>query len=208
MYDILFLGYEFLTEFVPFFIALLLFRRKRGRASMHFSKRYYFLILVFALYIMAVFHVTGAGTIYNARGLRVADMWERINIIPFSNRIDMVGYLLNVVMFLPFGFLVPLIWKEMGKAAKICASGIAFSLLIELSQLLSSRGTDVDDLILNTLGTAVGFLLYKGWDRVTKSGYQLENVESMQMPVYIAAMYLGRCLLFNYLGILCLVYGF
>lgn len=208
MYTILAFGYEFLSEFVPFLIVLMLFRRTQGKYSAPFSKPDYALPVVFAFYIMAVFYVTDAGTIYDAMTAKLEDMKDRINLIPFSNKIDVIGYVLNIVMFVPLGFLVPLIWKRMGKASYIILTGFAFSLLIETSQLLSYRGTDVDDLILNTLGAAVGFLLYKAWDNVTKSKYQLDSINTIELPVYILAIYLGRFLLFHRLGLIKLIYGY
>lgn len=207
MYPILAFGYEFLSEFVPFFAILMLFRRIPGKYAVPFSKRHYVLPVIFALYIMAVYHVTGAGTIYEAVTVRFEDLKYHVNLIPFSRQINVMGYLLNIVMFLPLGFLVPLIWKRMGNISYIVLTGLAFSLLIELSQLLSSRGTDIDDLILNTFGAVLGFLLYKVWDKLTKSKYPLDGVGTLELPVYILVLYLGRCLLFNRLGLIKLVYG-
>lgn len=206
MYTVLALGYEFVTEFVPFFIVMLLFRRNRGKYVTPFSKRHYFAVILFTLYIMAVFHVTGAGTIYNAMTGRIGQMKERINWIPFSRTIDPVGYGLNVVMFLPFGFLVPMIWKKMGKASVLTA-GFSFSLLIELSQLFSYRGTDVDDLIMNTLGAAVGLWMYRIWDNLTKSKFQLDGIPTIELPAYILTIFLGRFLLFHQVGLIHLIYG-
>lgn len=208
MYQILAFGYEFLTELIPFLIVLLLFRRGRGKFVKPFSGADYVLPVVFACYIMAVFHVTGAGTLYDAMTAELGEMQERINLVPFSNKIHVLGYLLNVVMFLPLGFLVPLIWKGIGKFSHILITGADFSLLIELSQLFSYRGTDVDDLILNTLGAAVGFLLYKIWDKITNGRFQLEYPVMAELPMYILAIYFGRFLLFNQLGLINLVYGF
>lgn len=208
MYEIFAIGYEFLSGMFPFLIVLLLFRRINGKYAAAYSLRHYVFPVVFALYIMAVFHITGAGTVYDAMTAEFEEMKERINLIPFSQKIDVIGYLLNIVMFVPFGFLVPLIWKRVGKLPNILAAGFVFSLLIELSQLLSYRGTDVDDLILNTLGAAVGFLMHKVWDRMTKSRYQLDDLETAELPVYIMTLYLGRCLLFNQLGLINLVYGY
>lgn len=208
MYEILLLGYEFLSEFVPFLVVLMWLRYKKGKFTATYSKAHYILPVVFALYIMTVFHITGAGTVYDAMTAEFEEMKERINLIPFSQRIDVIGYLLNIVMFVPFGFLVPLIWKEMGKLSHILTTGFALSLLIELSQLFSYRGTDVDDLILNTLGAVVGFLVYRVWDRMTNSRYQLDDQKTVELPVYIMTLYLGRCLLFNQLSLINLVYGY
>lgn len=207
MYNILALSYEAASEFVPFLIALMLLRRVRGKNMARVSKRYYVLPIIFSFYIMAVFYVTNPGTVYDAATLKLDRLLKHVNLIPFSNRIDVRGYLLNIVMFIPLGFLVPLIWKKAGTLWDIILTGCAFSLLIELGQLLSSRGTDVDDLITNTLGAVVGFLLYKVWNRVTHSKYQLDGINIIELPVYILAIYLGRFLLFNRLGLIRLLYG-
>ena len=47
------------------------------------------------------------------------------------------------------------------KDKNIILIGFVISLFIEFCQLFISRGTDIDDLILNTLGTIVGLLIYK-----------------------------------------------
>lgn len=66
----------------------------------------------------------------------------------------------NIGMFLPIGFCVPLLWekRETFRWALLC--GFSVSFLIELLQLFSFRTTDVDDLILNTLGACLGWLAF------------------------------------------------
>lgn len=71
----------------------------------------------------------------------------------------------NIVMFMPAGFFTALLWK--GESMKKAAlAGFLFSLTVELCQLPQARGTDIDDLWLNTLGGVCGygvFLLIKRW---------------------------------------------
>ena len=74
----------------------------------------------------------------------------------YSLLINLLG---NVVMFMPFGFFPPLLWKVSGKTA--VASGFFTSLAVEVSQLFLPRWTDIDDIILNTLGAALGFVLFR-----------------------------------------------
>ena len=62
-------------------------------------------------------------------------------------------------MFMPIGFFIPLLWKVSNR--KVIIIGFCSSLFIEICQLSLTRGTDVDDLILNTLGTMLGLLLYR-----------------------------------------------
>ncbi len=205
MFELVCSGYEFLSSFLPFLLVLILLTRKNSKADTPYPKTYYALTAAFALYIICVFNVTGAGTVYEATHYWPY-RWLNLNLIPFSNEIDPVGYVLNVVMLMPFGFLVPLIWKSCASLGRVSLAGLSFSLLIELSQTLSFRGTDVDDLIMNTLGAAVGFGFYKIWNMVTRGKLQ-QSGNLRELPAYILALYLGRCFLFNALGLIQLWYG-
>jgi len=67
-----------------------------------------------------------------------------------------------LVLLAPFGFLLPMIRKDVNTLGKVVATGFLLSLSIELVQLmLPGRAADVDDLILNTLGLLFGFLAFK-----------------------------------------------
>lgn len=70
-----------------------------------------------------------------------------------------INFLGNIIMFMPIGFFVPLLWNVPGK--RTIFIGFCSSLFVEVSQLFLARGTDVDDLILNTLGVWLGLVLYK-----------------------------------------------
>ena len=78
----------------------------------------------------------------------------------------LVIFLGNIVMFMPLGFFVPLLWKISNRF--VILLGFSFSLLIETSQLFLNRQTDVDDLMLNTVGVILGLLLYKLLNRKNK----------------------------------------
>ena len=68
--------------------------------------------------------------------------------------------LLNVGLFVPAGFLLPLLWKKLRQWNRAIPAGFAISLTIELVQLALARGVcDVDDLMANTLGAALGYFL-------------------------------------------------
>lgn len=66
----------------------------------------------------------------------------------------------NICLFLPIGFGLPLLWNNMS-AKKTALIALGASLFIEIGQLPQARGTDIDDLWLNVLGAAVGYLLYR-----------------------------------------------
>lgn len=66
----------------------------------------------------------------------------------------------NIAMFLPIGFLPGLLWRRWTWwKALLCGFGLSLS--IEVLQIPINRGTDIDDLWLNTLGAMVGWGLYR-----------------------------------------------
>lgn len=69
-------------------------------------------------------------------------------------------FLGNVGIFLPIGFFAALLWRQ-GSLWRSTLTGFLTSLSIETIQLFIDRGTDLDDLILNTVGAAAGYLLYR-----------------------------------------------
>ena len=71
-----------------------------------------------------------------------------------------VNVLGNIVAFIPFGFLPPLISRRRLSWAGVGAAGALFSAAIVGSQfLLGTRVTDVDDVLLNATGTLIGFMV-------------------------------------------------
>lgn len=69
---------------------------------------------------------------------------------------------LNIILFVPFGYLLAGIWRKKRVSILIC---LGFSVLIEVIQFITYRGFfDVDDVIANTLGGVIGALCYWKFD--------------------------------------------
>lgn len=67
----------------------------------------------------------------------------------------------NVIGFLPWGFILPVIKDRMRSGFLVILSGFMLSFTVESIQLVTKTGCfDVDDIILNTLGAAFGYLLF------------------------------------------------
>ena len=78
--------------------------------------------------------------------------WLLVN--PAIGFINIVG---NIVMFIPLGFLVPLLDRRHDSFGRIALLGLICSAAIEsLQYLTASRSADIDDLMLNTLGAVIG----------------------------------------------------
>lgn len=95
---------------------------------------------------------------------------ETVNLIPFRDlRLGYEGavreIILNIIMMIPFGFLYPIIKKK--GVFKTVIKTLFFSFLIESTQLITvwwgsydTRIFDVTDLITNTIGGFIGFILF------------------------------------------------
>lgn len=67
----------------------------------------------------------------------------------------------NVVGFLPFGVILPVLKRNMRSFWKILLLSFEFSAMIEVTQLITRVGSfDVDDIILNTAGGVLGYILF------------------------------------------------
>lgn len=74
---------------------------------------------------------------------------------------------LNVLLFVPLGYLVPSITARMNSWWKVLLLGFGFSLLIETVQLITKLGWfDASDLLHNSIGALIGYGIYHRWLRV------------------------------------------
>lgn len=93
----------------------------------------------------------------------------RLELIPFADIISVVtdstapgpgafvNIFGNIALLFPLGLLLPLFWRWFERAGRTIGWCFGTSLSIELIQLVAGGVTSVDDLLLNTLGGALGF---------------------------------------------------
>lgn len=129
-------------------VLLFLYYTDRNR----FKKKWFWAVL-FVVYMNAMFCVVG---IPSAQFVR----WNpEINWIPFRDfsSANIVGMSLNILMFIPFGAFLPIYFGRFWKMSTTVLAGAFMSFTIEVLQLFTFRLTDIDDLIMNTLGTLLGY---------------------------------------------------
>ena len=150
-----------------------------------------FVLLI--LYIAVLIYVCFLSEDY---GRDVVTSYYRYNFIPFKEirrfyiyrdvvgiRAFLANLFGNVLAFMPFGFFMPILRLRLRKW--YCMLGMTFllSLMIEITQLLTRVGSfDVDDLILNTSGGILGYLLFyiinkvrRKWKTKDIRGYLLKR---------------------------------
>ena len=81
---------------------------------------------------------------------------------PYLVRAALINLLGNVVMFVPLGLFLPLIFTRLRKLWRTLFTVTLLIAAVEIAQLFTLLGScDVDDLILNLLGAALGYGIYK-----------------------------------------------
>ena len=127
-------------------------------------------ILLFLAYLLLLSYLLFFSSTYG----RTAEMGYRYNLTPFLEirrgleNIETVGYYYvmvniagNIAAFMPFGFLLPLVTERKITTWKAFVYGFLLSLAAESIQFVSRTGAfDVDDLILNTVGSVLGYWCY------------------------------------------------
>ncbi len=112
-----------------------------------------------------------------------------IVVVPFFlGRLEAVmtpaQYLGNVLLGIPFGFLVPFVWRT--SLPRVLVAGLGFSVLIEAFQWLATklmiafptRAVDVNDVILNTLGVLIGVVAFA----LVRFGYRMMFSSTISPP--------------------------
>ena len=110
--------------------------------------------MIFGFYLVVVLALVGFPNI------TMLQMEFTVNLIPFIYMLsDFVNACLNVLLFVPFGFFLPMLWKEFRSIKRVALAGIVATFFIEISQLFTGRATDIDDIITNSIGTLIGYLI-------------------------------------------------
>ncbi|WP_203340358.1 VanZ family protein [Planococcus beijingensis] len=153
---------------LPLFLIFLIYLL----VSTFFKRNYYgmgqfTLVLSFAIYLLSMLHLVIFPIEVNLGEYRNLTPWYKAaNFIPILT-IDVKTFVLNVIMLVPLGMYLPFLSRKIQSIKQAARLGFFVSLLFELTQLAirillgSGRSTDINDLIANTLGAVIGFLLIR-----------------------------------------------
>ncbi|MFD0710455.1 VanZ family protein [Paenibacillus sp. GCM10027626] len=161
---------------------------------------------LFTLYIIFLLRITlfKQASIYNLFAA-IGASERTVSIIPFKSIFEMISsnvsitrilenVIGNIVIFIPFGLILPVILKR--ESRNVILGGIIFSASIEIIQYIFGLGsTDIDDLIFNTFGTIIGYMLFIAMKKKSKSN--LSFLASMTTLVIISGSIAFGILLVN-----------
>ena len=115
--------------------------------------------------LMLLFDRDQAEQSINLEPLRTIRLFIRVLLYDPSDyniRLAVVNLFGNIVLFIPLGYFLPRLWKGLRKWWRTWLMTLLIMTAVEIAQLLTLRGTcDVDDLILNLLGAAMGYGIFR-----------------------------------------------
>ncbi|PAD28234.1 VanZ family protein [Paenibacillus sp. 7523-1] len=150
----------------PLFILILLALVIHARVSkVRYTSKQYMLMLTFAIYMLGMLHFVFFPIDVNIGIYANQTPWyKNLQWVPLLTA-DAPSFLLNIVLFMPLGFLLPLLKPSVDSIRKAAAAGLMLSFSIEILQLViritlgNGRSTDINDLIANTAGSVLGFVI-------------------------------------------------
>ena len=133
--------------------------------------------IIFGLYIFFLLYFLIFSEIYGRSGVmqdyhynitpfqEIERFWKYREQLGLMSYINLFG---NVLIFVPFGFMEPLASKKRSFWATLI-DGCLVSLSVEIFQFITKVGRfDVDDLMLNTTGVALGYVCFLVWNAIRR----------------------------------------
>ena len=143
-------GYVFI---VPVIILYYLFL---GRINKKQTCLHAISMFVFCYYLFGILTVTGIGF------TKSIIFSPNISYVPFIGMITgPVDTMLNIILFVPMGLFLPLLYKKYDSIKAVALTGLIFSVSVEIVQMFGWGSSDINDLITNTIGVCLGYLIYK-----------------------------------------------
>ena len=184
-----YITYHMLSGFIPMVIALVLYFIVLRLIGKNQAIWHILISFVFCIYLIGMLTMTGLclkGTFS-----------PRIVYIPFVDMIrGPIDTALNVLLFVPLGFFLPILYKKYDSLFKIAIGGFLFSLSVEIAQMFGHGATDINDLITNTVGACLGFVVYTLLCKVLpKSWVKNIQVEGIQCYYELLLFWVGSLLI-------------
>ena len=119
--------------------------------------------------------------------------WSHVNITPLTGLAwsDARASFLNIVLFLPFGFFLPLLFRN-NTFSQVLPKAIIFSVSIEALQLILAlltgftfRYIDINDVIFNTFGTLIGYTVFLTFGKIFQAIINKYNLEMNPVLIFL-----------------------
>ena len=144
----------------------------------------YAIFIIYLLFLMKIVLFKYTGLVDVVKGIATGNLngFRSINLIPLTSIIEFVKIILegnftrgfnniigNIFIFAPLGYFLPLLFNKCNRIKTVILVGFIVSFLFESCQYLFYLGSaDIDDIILNLIGTVIGYAFYQIIIRLVK----------------------------------------
>ncbi len=175
-------GYVFM---IPVFILYFMWLKKLGKAQ---SFLHTIAVFVFGYYLFGLLTVTGIG-FTSTMNFRPNISWT-----PFVGMITgPIDTILNVILFVPLGFFLPLLYKEYHNIKAVALTGLLLSLAIEFVQMFDWGSSDINDLMTNTAGACIGFLINCLLSKILSANLK-KQLQSRKVNAVFEVLFFAICI--------------
>ena len=115
--------------------------------------------LAFVVYILCMFQIVTSGDVSSVHGVNIT-LFKELTRYQIGTKLFYRNIIGNIIMFIPFGFFTSY-YLKLSRKSFVFFLTLIVSITIELIQLKIGRAFDVDDIILNMVGSLVGYLIYR-----------------------------------------------
>ena len=129
----------------------------KNKQKMNISKD--ILTLTFVLYILCMFQIVTSQDVSGVHGVNIT-LFKELTRYEIGSKLFYRNIIGNIIMFIPFGFFVSY-YLSLKRKRFVFFITFVISLVIESIQLSIGRAFDVDDIILNMVGSLTGYYLYR-----------------------------------------------
>ncbi len=185
---------------IVFFITITLIRffylqTHRERFCFHKELSY----LVSILYIWLLFEILTNTETNNFSGFNLIPFKEifRYKIGDTLFNYNVLG---NILIFIPFGYLIGTYIKPK-KIWPVVLTALGTSLTVEIVQFKTGRCFDIDDIILNLLGSIIGYLLYIGLSAINRHLPEILRSDTFYNILAVVIVLLVGIYIFGYWGV-------
>mgnify|MGYP005793529981 CR=1 FL=1 len=171
---------------IPIFIIIItmIVEIKKSKDAQEKSEiRNFWLKVLFIIYCLLLITILFLNNEYRMGGFQnintfSKEHFETSNVVPFATIIEyiidiisndintgivIINFATNLLLFAPMGFFIPILFKNRIKNIKqFVIMMIILTLVVEILQFITYRGsTDIDDIILNTIGAVIVYVIMK-----------------------------------------------
>ena len=120
--------------------------------------------LAFVIYILCMFQIVTSQDVSSVHGVNVT-LFKELTRYQIGTKLFYRNIIGNIIMFIPFGFFTSY-YLKLSRKSFIFFLTLIVSITIECIQLKIGRAFDVDDIILNIVGSLLGYFIYRMVDNM------------------------------------------